>query len=47
MSPFPVPVEPEDTLSITETSELSKDILVPVKYSFQGTLNSASGASAE
>ena len=47
MSPFPVPVEPEDTLSITETSELSKDILVPVKYSFQGTLNSASDASAE
>eukprot|EP00435_Cladocopium_sp_Y103_P076239 s154_g83.t2 len=43
MSPTPVPVEPEDTLDITETTELSKgDILVPVKYSFQGTLNSAS-----
>ena len=43
MSPSPVPIEPEDVLKITETTELSKgDILVPVKYSFQGTLTSGS-----
>ena len=38
MSPKPVPVEPDDVVAITETSELSRDILVPVKYSFEGTV---------
>lgn len=45
MSPTPVPIESDDVLSITETTELSKgDILVPVKYSFEGSLKR--GASA-
>mmetsp|Transcript_38958 Transcript_38958/g.72464 ORF Transcript_38958/g.72464 Transcript_38958/m.72464 type:complete len:416 (+) Transcript_38958:40-1287(+) len=41
MSPTPVPVKAGDVLKITESSDLPRDILSPVKYSFQGELSRA------
>eukprot|EP00439_Symbiodinium_sp_Y106_P080956 s470_g19.t2 len=38
MSPTPVPVQSGDILKISESAELARDLLSPVKYSFKGEL---------